>query len=331
MATLAKLLQVDMGLPDMAKRLAAAGRGKDTILAHINPKEAKLLKSRGGSGKINPKTGIMEFDDYAEDPNAGEAEATQYQQENPAPQDSVPPDQSMAETQRLASAGTPAAPVPPGAPAYAPSQLPATEAPSPQLAADFMKQTTEQPGVFGQVKQGAQAVSGGYNELAKALGVTPEALGKFGVGAFGAVQGNKAANQVRAETGANENEIRSLAQPYREQGQKLLQMGQSGQLTAPQQQKLEAIRAQVMQQQAGAGIQGGTAGMQAEAVLARTAQQFAQENIDQGMKLMSLADQYIQDAIRTGYQGSKDAAALTRDFYSALGFGVPKSQAAPAG
>jgi len=325
MATLAKLLQVDMGLPDMAKRLAAAGRGKDTILAHINPKEAKLLKSRGGSGKINPKTGIMEFDDYAEDPNAGEAEATQYQQENPAPQDSIAPDESLAETQRLASAGTPNAPAVP-APA-----APAAEGPSPELAAEFIKQTTAQPGVMGQVKQGAQALSGGYNELAKALGVTPEALGRFGVGAFGAVQGNKAANQVRAETGANENEIRSLAQPYREQGQKLLQMGQAGQLTAPQQQKLEAIRAQVMQQQAGAGIQGGTAGMQAEAVLARTAQQFAQENIDQGMKLMNLADQYIQDAIRTGYQGSKDAAALTRDFYSALGFGVPKSQAAPAG
>jgi len=325
MATLAKLLQVDMGLPDMAKRLAAAGRGKDTILAHINPKEAKLLKSRGGSGKINPKTGIMEFDDYAEDPNAGEAEATQYQQENSAPQDSIAPDESLAETQRLASAGTPNAPAVP-APA-----APAAEGPSPELAAEFIKQTTAQPGVMGQVKQGAQALSGGYNELAKALGVTPEALGRFGVGAFGAVQGNKAANQVRAETGANENEIRSLAQPYREQGQKLLQMGQAGQLTAPQQQKLEAIRAQVMQQQAGAGIQGGTAGMQAEAVLARTAQQFAQENIDQGMKLMNLADQYIQDAIRTGYQGSKDAAALTRDFYSALGFGVPKSQAAPAG
>ena len=65
MATLAKLLQVDMGLPDMAKRLAAAGRGKDSILAHINPKEMALLKKHGGSGKTNPRTGIMEFDDYA--------------------------------------------------------------------------------------------------------------------------------------------------------------------------------------------------------------------------------------------------------------------------
>jgi hypothetical protein len=40
---------------------AAAGRNGDKILAHINPKEAALLKKRGGSGTINPKTGVLEF------------------------------------------------------------------------------------------------------------------------------------------------------------------------------------------------------------------------------------------------------------------------------
>jgi hypothetical protein len=37
------------------------GRGGDTILAHINPLEAKVLKRAGGSGTINPKTGLPEF------------------------------------------------------------------------------------------------------------------------------------------------------------------------------------------------------------------------------------------------------------------------------
>ena len=47
-----------------ALRIAQAmGRGEDTILAHINPREAKLLKKRGGSGKRNPLTGLVEFDD----------------------------------------------------------------------------------------------------------------------------------------------------------------------------------------------------------------------------------------------------------------------------
>jgi len=47
-----------------ALRIAQSlGRGNDTILAHINPREAALLKKRGGSGKINPYTGLIEFDD----------------------------------------------------------------------------------------------------------------------------------------------------------------------------------------------------------------------------------------------------------------------------
>jgi hypothetical protein len=49
------------GLAGAAEALRQQGRGGDTILAHINPQEAKLLKAMGGSGTINPATGIMEF------------------------------------------------------------------------------------------------------------------------------------------------------------------------------------------------------------------------------------------------------------------------------
>ena len=43
------------------QRLASLGRGGDTMLAHINPEEAALLKARGGSGTINPNTGLPEY------------------------------------------------------------------------------------------------------------------------------------------------------------------------------------------------------------------------------------------------------------------------------
>ena len=46
-----------------AQMLKAQGRGGDTMLAHINSHEAAMLKRMGGSGKINPKTGLPEFDD----------------------------------------------------------------------------------------------------------------------------------------------------------------------------------------------------------------------------------------------------------------------------
>ena len=54
---------IDENIRNALRLVQSMGRGNDTILAHINPREAKLLKKRGGSGKINPKTGLLEFDD----------------------------------------------------------------------------------------------------------------------------------------------------------------------------------------------------------------------------------------------------------------------------
>jgi hypothetical protein len=44
-----------------AARVQSAGRDGDTLVAHINPSEAQILKALGGRGTINPKTGLMEF------------------------------------------------------------------------------------------------------------------------------------------------------------------------------------------------------------------------------------------------------------------------------
>lgn len=49
------------GLADVAQYLASKGRNGDTMLAHITPEEAQMLKSMGGSGTINPETGLPEF------------------------------------------------------------------------------------------------------------------------------------------------------------------------------------------------------------------------------------------------------------------------------
>ena len=49
------------GLSSVAKHLQSQGRGGDTILAHINPMEAEALKRMGGSGTVNPHTGLREF------------------------------------------------------------------------------------------------------------------------------------------------------------------------------------------------------------------------------------------------------------------------------
>ena len=51
----------EVSMKPIAKYMASLGRNGDTILAHINPEEARLLKSLGGSGTINPQTGLPEF------------------------------------------------------------------------------------------------------------------------------------------------------------------------------------------------------------------------------------------------------------------------------
>jgi hypothetical protein len=45
------------GLTDLARM----GRNGDTMLAHITPREAEILRMRGGAGTINPVTGMPEF------------------------------------------------------------------------------------------------------------------------------------------------------------------------------------------------------------------------------------------------------------------------------
>jgi len=49
------------GLKTLAKELQSKGRYGDTVLAHINPQEAGILKALGGSGTINPDTGLPEY------------------------------------------------------------------------------------------------------------------------------------------------------------------------------------------------------------------------------------------------------------------------------
>ena len=369
MATLAKLLQVEMGLPEMAERLAAAGRGKDSILAHINPREAKLLKAHGGSGKKNPRTGIVEFDDYNEDPNAGEAEAQAAY--------SPPPKEQPAQTSSDVYSKITRSPSPQGldltqsAPDYrtigvagqqgggevAPAPVPAEAAPSyrtigaagqqggaapgptdaeiaaagerfktpselgfqpggssPPTPASLVPGAAAQPGLAQQVGQGAEKLGSYLKGINTSLEPAVPYL-KSGLGLYQAYQGSQAAKQAQEQAQKTENELRGQAAQYRTQGQQLVQLGQAGGLTAPQQQLLETQRAVAAQRMASSGVTGGTAQAQIEADLSRQAANFAQQNIDQGNKLLQIADADVLKAINTGYAQDQDAQKLANDMY----------------
>jgi hypothetical protein len=350
MATLAKLLQTDMSLPDMAKRLAASGRGKDTILAHINPKEMALLKKHGGSGKVNPNTGVMEFDDtdYSDyGPTPTETSTPMFQEAAPASQEpyvapppaAPAPDQSQAETNRLASYNyvpQTQQPISPGAfdsaafvqPTQAPAPVPqapvasrslaptAPTAPNPIYDFGDVRAEAAPERSFGQrVEQFGEDVSKTLQPYGRGASAISKALdpfvpyGKVAFDLYSQYQQRKAAEAADAKSAENQARLEALATPYREraaqvaqQGQALVQAGQAGQLTAQQQQRLEAARAQAVQQATASGMDTGTAQMQTEAQLARIAAQFAQENINQGITLINNANviEGQADAIITG-------------------------------
>ena len=54
------------GLASAARQLRRAGRSGDTMLAHINPQEAQMLRQAGGSGTINPSTGLPEYFSFSD-------------------------------------------------------------------------------------------------------------------------------------------------------------------------------------------------------------------------------------------------------------------------
>jgi len=87
---LMKSLKAD--LPTLAEMIRSKGRGRDTMLAHITPREAALLKRRGGSGSINPDTGLPEFDDGVDAYSYGnEADIAAQNAANQTPEAPVSP------------------------------------------------------------------------------------------------------------------------------------------------------------------------------------------------------------------------------------------------
>ena len=340
MATLAKLLQVDMDLPSMAKRLAEAGRGKDSILAHINPREMALLKKHGGSGKINPKTGIMEFDDTG-DYGSIDSSFT------PAPA----PDISAA-------------------PAYANTQLPVAPTPSADTTSQFNAQTTaptapppvtpsntnptdmrlaagtQQAPLETPAAPPSKSIADYLKPAGEAATAFTKAIDPFapyaaaGYNIYQATQANKAQKAAQEQATANQQKLEQLQAPAQAQaaqltqkGNDILSQGTAGGITAAQQQNLETLAAQQAQTRASAG-QGnaGTAAAQDAAMLQRLAQQYAQENITQGIALIQggntinqNANTAIANAINTGYKQSTDANNAAQQFYQNIGSYLPTS------
>jgi len=324
-----------MDLPALAEMLRAKGRGKDTMLAHITPKEAALLKRRGGSGSVNPDTGLPEFEDSGS-----------YDYSAPAP---VSPTYDVVNQQgqftpTQADTGVPIQVGPsyqPGGDAYAPSVSPAGNAgydtltSSGQTVGQTFSTPLQQivptgavsptitptsPGVVSPEQQAAAPAKTDpnapkdFSEQLKAA-LTPGNLAKLGLvaglGAFGSGQARKAGAQNVAATG----EQQAIAAPYQQQGQQLIGQAQRGELSPQSQQAYQAAQAQINQ---GVANRGGVGQQQSANQLANIYNTLLNNQYTYGLQIAQIGDNISLGAIRTGLQLDQTLNQATTNFYTQL-------------
>ena len=333
--SISKTLKMD--LPALAEMLRSKGRGKDTMLAHITPKEAALLKRRGGSGSINPDTGLPEFEDSG-DYTSGAVDYSTVAPMSPAydtisgsaGQYTTTPGTTagFAETQRQEDfAQTPSSPytdqsIYPGG--VAPKGVDTVFTPSGQsyniAPGQFVAPTPTAPGVVSPDQQAAAPAKTDPNapkdftaQLKEAL--TPGNLARLGLvgalGAYGTTQARKGAQQNQAAT----QEQTNIAQPYQQQGQTLISQAQRGELSPQSQQAYEAAKAQVNQ---GIASRGGVGATQAANQLANIYQTLLNNQYTYGLNVAQIGDNIALGAIRTSLQLDQTLNQATTNFYTQL-------------
>ena len=321
---LAALLGGGLDLKALAEMLRRQGRGQDTILAHITPQEAALLKARGGAGTMNPATGLPEFqeEDYGDDYSG--VDLGVYSQPVNLPQvnsqDIYQPTNFPAEGEF----GTPSAPIDmrgaiteTGAmPDYAPELNIGQGAYAPFIPTSFRPSMDYGEGMTGAateaydrgiepspVRDFANMLKAGAKQAVEGI---DKRTGLAGLGTaaalFQARQAGKQAQQMQREMAA-------IGAPQRALGQEMIARGQRGELTPVQQQQLAALQAQQRQQLSARGLTSGTAAQQQQARMVEMQQRGAQDLIDQGIKIAGIGDQYQAAAIRAGYAADQ----ATRD------------------
>lgn len=321
MSELRKLTRLGGDVRKIAALLQSKGRGRDTILAHITPKEAALLKARGGRGSTNPETGLLEFqpeDEFGigEPTGAGDQAATaapsygeefypQSYGEEFYPQPATPVGATPA------AAGTTPAPEPivpqPATPSFRPSQM---------YGEGMTGEATRLYDIGAAAPAPAPAAAPGLAQrAAAATGLSEKAIERLGLAGLQAIPGTMQARRAAREGQAAKAEMQAMAAPYRSQGQQLQALAQAGQLAPVAQQRIEAARAQLAQ---GAQARGGVGAAQVATQIEALRQQLLQQQADYGLKLSNIGDQIALGAIRTGLQADQYVQQLTSNFYNNL-------------
>ena len=352
---------LNLNLPAMAQVIKKKGRGRDTVLAHITPDEAKLLKKRGGRGSINPDTGLLEFEDYySEFSPASYMAGADYQ----APSYQAAPD--FTPQTGMSDSYTGGGYVPEG---YTPSYTegrPEISAPSYQGGVDLgsyqgpgitnmggaqptgvqLPQVQDLgvgslgargavpsgvPDTFGAPSAGAaptaetQDTQSIMDKIEKATGMNKETLARLGIGVLQAGGGVAATTRAAKQGQQAKKEQQGIAAPYQQRGAELVGKAERGELTPVGQQELEAARARLAQ---GVEGRGGVGAAQIQTQIESFRQQLLQGQYDLGLKISGIGDQIALGAIKTGMEADRYVNELANSYFTNIARTI-YGQAAP--
>lgn len=162
----------------IAKILATMGVKGDSHLVHVNDREIALLKKHGGSGGINPHTGLQQFFDMGVDgSNQGGGAGDSGTQGSGGGADGGSGSDSTASAPDT-SAASPDAAVASAAPAAA-AAAPATAAPDPSVLSQIGAFVSAMQDPFSLSSAFSSAKAGNYGQAAI------QGLGSLGLGLLG--------------------------------------------------------------------------------------------------------------------------------------------------
>jgi hypothetical protein len=343
-----KALKTD--LSSLAQIIQSKGRGRDTVLAHITPQEAALLKRRGGRGSINPDTGLPEFEDdlggdmpvyvggVEQTPEqVAAANPDLYAGGVPTPEDRV---QTFGMPKELAGKGMEAInqyyaqPIsaatgerftPAGSTGeYTGDAMGGPASVGPAIA--YTGQGREVPiqSAYQLTPEGTdvkpiEQTSSAGDVLKQLKGAVPsmsnEALARLGLvgalGTYGAMQGKQAGTQAEQATAQKS----AIAAPYRQQGQELIGAAQRGELTQANQQVIQQQRARLAQ---ASSNMGGVGQQQIENQISSLTSQLLENQYKYGLQVLQIGDNIELGAINTQLQLDQQLNNANRSFYTSL-------------
>ena len=311
---------------ELAELLRQMGRGPDSMLAHITPEEAQMLLEAGGSGTMNPMTGLPEFQPdynydveaqeggfYGEMPNFNyDVEAQPggfYGEMSQQPQfnydvEAQPGGFYGTNVTNLTDIGFGPGQFQPAMPQTQGLELSPTRGVRGMTPDQFERFTADdqaQPAGIGDRLRGLEAKYGEFTQnypmLSRLLTTGAASLPSL-----------LAARSARREGRSAANELRALGAPLREQAEALRQQALTGGLTPQQARQEEARRASMRQAASTRGATSGTQQAMIENTLARERAGLSETNLNNAIKQLNLAIAYDEAAIRAKLQSDVQTA-----------------------